>query len=209
MNILGIGPHPDDLEFGCGGILYKLAQKGHKLNMLVITGGGVGGSVGIRKAEQEKAAGLLKARLFWGGFQDTEVPMCRELIQTVERHVELLKPDLIFVNHEEDTHQDHRNVAKAVITAARYTKNLLFYEVPTTHNFMPTVFSDIGPVLGKKVMLLKCHRSQVYKTRVRNLSIIETVKSTAVFRGYQDRVKYAEGFAPQRLLLDLVFGLHK
>ncbi|HOW90581.1 MAG TPA: hypothetical protein PL037_09870, partial [Elusimicrobiales bacterium] len=91
-------------------------------------------------------------------------------------------------------------------TAARYTKNLIFYEVPTTLDFSPTVFCDIGRVIGKKVRLLRCHRSQVYKTRVKNLSIIETAKATAVFRGYQDRVKYAEGFAPQRLLLDMFLG---
>lgn len=204
MNILGIGAHPDDVEFGCGGVLHKLSRKGHKLNLLVMTGGGVGGSAEVRKAEQQCSAKLLKARLLWGGFKDTEVIMCRELIQTAERCIGLVKPDLIFVNYDDDTHQDHRNVAKAVITAARYTKNLIFYEVPTTLNFVPTVFSDIGAVIGDKVRLLKCHRSQVYKTRVKNLSIIETAKSTAVFRGYQDRVKYAEGFAPQRLLLDLV-----
>jgi LmbE family N-acetylglucosaminyl deacetylase len=169
-----------------------------------MTGGGVGGNAEVRKAEQQRSAKFLKARLLWGGFRDTEVLMSRELIQTAERCIGLVKPDLIFVNYEDDTHQDHRNVAKAVITAARYTKNLLFYEVPTTLNFVPTVFSDIGAVVGDKVRLLKCHRSQVYKTRVKNLSIIETAKSTAVFRGYQDRVKYAEGFAPQRLLLDLV-----
>ncbi|OGS06847.1 MAG: hypothetical protein A2270_11795 [Elusimicrobia bacterium RIFOXYA12_FULL_51_18] len=209
MNILGIGAHPDDLEFGCGGMLHKLSKKGHRLNMLVMTGGGVGGDAEVRKLEQEASAKLLKARLFWGGFMDTEVLMCRELIQTVERHIGSLKPDLIFVNYDDDTHQDHRNVAKAVITAARYTKNLIFYEVPTTLNFVPTAFSDIGAVIDDKVQLLKCHRSQVYKTRVKNLSIIETARSTAVFRGYQGRVKYAEGFAPQRLLLDLVFGISK
>ena len=207
MNILGIGAHPDDLEFGCGGILHKLSGKGHKIGMLVMTGGDVGGPAGIRKAEQERSAKLLKARLFWGGFMDTDVTMNRGLVQMVERHIDLVKPDMIFVNYEDDTHQDHRSVAKAVITAARYTKNLMFYEVPTTLNFVPTVFSDIGDVIDKKVQLLKCHRSQVYKTRVKNLSIIETAKSTAVFRGYQDRVKYAEGFAPQRLLLDMVLGV--
>jgi LmbE family N-acetylglucosaminyl deacetylase len=207
MNILGIGAHPDDLEFGCGGILCKLAAKGHKISMLVLTGGGVGGAVGTRKEEQECSARLLKARLLWGGFNDTDLQVSRELIQTLERHIEHTKPDLIFINYHEDTHQDHRNAAKAAVTAARYTKNLVFYEVPTTLNFIPTVFSDIGPVIGKKVQLLRCHRSQVYKTRVKNLSIIETAKSTAVFRGYQDRVKYAEGFTPQRLLLDLVLGI--
>ena len=203
MNILGIGAHPDDLEFGCGGAFCKLSGKGHKLNLLVLTGGGVGGRAAVRKAEQECSARLLKARLFWGGFKDTDLSLGRELIRTLERHLELVKPDIIFVNYHDDTHQDHRNAARAAMTAARYAKNLIFYEVPTTLNFAPSVFCDIGTLIGRKVSLLKCHRSQVYKTRVKNLSIIETAKATAVFRGYQDRVKYAEGFAPQRLLLDM------
>ena len=34
MKILGIGAHPDDLEFGCGGTLQKLAAAGHKVLMI-------------------------------------------------------------------------------------------------------------------------------------------------------------------------------
>ncbi|OGS57695.1 MAG: hypothetical protein A3J79_07035 [Elusimicrobia bacterium RIFOXYB2_FULL_62_6] len=204
MKILGIGAHPDDLEFGCGGLFYKLSAKGHKIHMLVMTGGDVGGNPGARKAEQEKAAKLLRAELFWGGFMDTDVPLSRELIQVIERRIALVKPDIVMVNYGEDTHQDHRTVSRAAVTAARYLQNILFYEVPTTMNFVPTIFSDIGGVIHKKVQLLKCHNSQVYKTRVKNLSIIESAKSAAVFRGYQDRVKYAEGFVPQRLLLDFI-----
>ncbi|MCM2267781.1 MAG: PIG-L family deacetylase [Elusimicrobiales bacterium] len=202
MKILGIGPHPDDLEFGCGGTLQKMAAKGHKIHMLVMTQGSVGGDPRARMAEQQKAAALLNARLYWGGFEDTGVTLTRELIRSVEKHIEAVKPDLVFVNHAADTHQDHRSVAQAAETAARYTKNLLFYEVPTTMDFNPGVFVDIGPVMTRKVSLLKCHRSQVYKTRVKNLSIIESAKAAAMFRGYQDRVKYAEGFVPRRLLLD-------
>ena len=95
-------------------------------------------------------------------------------------------------------------MAKAVETAARYTKNILFFEVPTTLNFLPTVFFDIEDSISKKEQLLKCHKSQVHKTRVKNLSIVESVRSAAVFRGYQDRVKYAEAFVPQRLSLELL-----
>lgn len=209
MKILGIGPHPDDLEFGCGGTLQKMAASGHKIHMLVMTQGSVGGDPRVRLGEQKKAAALLGARLYWGGFEDTGVTLTRDLIRTVERHMEEIKPDLVFVNHAADTHQDHRSVAKAVETAARYTKNLLFYEVPTTMDFNPGVFVDIGPVITRKVNLLKCHRSQVYKTRVKNLSIIESAKAAAMFRGYQDRVKYAEGFVPRRLLLDYLLDCGK
>ena len=206
MKILGIGAHPDDLEFGCGGTFCKLAAQGHKISLLVMTRGSVGGDPKVRLAEQERSAALLKARLYWGGFEDTGVTVTRELIGAIEERIEAVKPDMVFVNYSHDTHQDHRNVAKAVETAARYVKNLLFYEVPTTQEFNPGVFVDIGPVVGRKVALLKCHRSQVYKTRVKDLSIVESAKAAAMFRGYQDRVKYAEGFVPRRLLLDALLS---
>jgi len=206
MKILGIGAHPDDLEFGCGGTLSKFAAKGHSLHMLVMTHGSVGGDPRRRRAEQERSARMLKAKLHWGGFEDTSVPLTRELIRAVETRIEAVKPDVVLVNYAEDTHQDHRNVSRAVETAARYSKNLLFYEVPTTLDFNPGVFVDIGPVIARKVALLKCHSSQVYKTRVKNLSIVESAKAAAMFRGYQDRVKYAEGFMSRRLLLDYLLG---
>lgn len=34
MNILAIGAHPDDIEFGCGGTLLKYSKAGHKGNFL-------------------------------------------------------------------------------------------------------------------------------------------------------------------------------
>ena len=172
------------------------------MNMLVMTNGSVGGDPRARRAEQERAAAMLKARLYWGGFEDTSVQLGRELIHAVEQRLEEIEPDLVLVNYASDTHQDHRNVARAVETAARYSRNLIFYEVPTTLDFTPGVFVDIGTVITRKVALLKSHRSQVYKTRVKNLSIVESAKAAAMFRGYQDRVKYAEGFVPRRLLLD-------
>ncbi len=209
MKILGIGAHPDDLEFGCGGTFLKLAAAGHKVHMLVMTRGSVGGDPRLRLAEQERSAALLKAKLYWGGFEDTCVTLSRELIRAVELRIDAIQPDMVFVNHADDTHQDHRNVSRAVETAARYMKNLLFYEVPTTMGFDPCIFVDVGPVITRKVALLKCHRSQVYKTRVKNLSIVESAKAAAMFRGYQDRVKYAEGFEARRLLLDQVLGSKK
>jgi LmbE family N-acetylglucosaminyl deacetylase len=209
MKILGIGAHPDDLEFGCGGTFLKMAAAGHKIHMLVITGGSVGGDPRLRLAEQERSAAMLKAKLYWGGFEDTGVALTRELIRAVELRIDAIKPDMVFVNHGSDTHQDHRSVSRAVETAARYIKNLLFYEVPTTMAFNPCIFVDVGMVITKKVGLLKCHSSQVYKTRVKNLSIVESAKAAAMFRGYQDRVKYAEGFEARRLMLDCALGSKK
>ena len=203
MKILAIGAHPDDLEYGCGGTLHKFSKLHHKINLLVMTRGEMGGDPALRQKEQAKSAKILNADLYWGRFKDTKIPLEKDIINTIEYFIKRIRPDLIFVMHPKDTHQDHRTVAQATITATRYVKNVLFYEVPTSFNFSPaSVFIDITKHISKKMDLLKAHKSQVYSTRVSNLTILETVKATALFRGFQNRVKYAEGFVPLRLSLD-------
>ena len=200
MKIFVVGPHPDDLEYGCGGTLCKLAKSGHKINLLVMTKGQLGGNEKVREKEQEKSAKILKANLLWGGFTDTQIPMMKSTINMIESHIKDIKPDVIFCPFPEDTHQDHRAVAQATITATRYIPNVLFYEVPTSVDFSPpNVFVDIGKVFKNKIQLLKAHKSQVFSTRVADLSILETTHATALFRGMQNRVKYAESFVPLRL----------
>ncbi len=93
------------------------------------------------------------------------------------------------------------------MTAARYVHNVLFYETPSTIEFTPaSVFVDIEQVLKNKLELLKAHKSQVFSTRIANLSILEASQSTALFRGVQNRVKYAESFVPLRLSMDNLNG---
>lgn len=204
MNILAIGAHPDDIEFGCGGTLIKYAIKGHDISLLVLTDGGRGGDPAERRKEQEEAAKVLGAKqLFWGNYQDTEVPLDRELIQKVETIFSLIRPDLIFVHFGDDTHQDHRHLSTSVVTASRYTRNVLFYEGPTTSNFTPSVFVDIDSVLERKLHALKAHASQVVKTGVEGLSILELAQAAAHFRGIQGRVRNAEGFVPLRLFINV------
>ena len=204
MNILAIGAHPDDIEFGCGGTLIKYAGKGHNVYLLILTMGSIGGDPEIRKKEQENAAKFMKAKqVFWGDFKDTELPINKTLISTVEDAINKIKPHIVFFNYIDDTHQDHRVIAQAGTSATRYIKEVLYYEVPTTQNFHPDIFVDIGDVLDKKLELLKIHASQIDKTKVENLTILESARSCAIFRGYQGRVKYAEGFKALRIMKEI------
>ena len=150
MKILAIGAHPDDLEFGCGDTLIKYAQKGHEVFLLLVTKGGQGGTENTRYKEQLESAKVIGVKeVLWGEFKDTELlNKGNEIIQMVEGHINQLKPDLIFVNYYDDTHQDHRTVNEAVQSATRYVRNVLFYEVPTTTNFTPQVFVNISETLG-------------------------------------------------------------
>jgi LmbE family N-acetylglucosaminyl deacetylase len=68
VNILAIGAHPDDIEFGCGGTLIKYARKGAHLEILVMTDGSRGGRARVRRREQGEAADILGvSRVHWGG----------------------------------------------------------------------------------------------------------------------------------------------
>lgn len=207
MNILALGSHPDDIEFGCGGTLTKYARSGHRIHMMVMTEGHAGGDREVRRAEQEKAAEALHCdKLFWGGYLDTEVPLGQTIIQRIEEVVADVKPAFIFIHHGNDTHQDHRNLAHATITATRYSRNVLFYEGPTTQAFTPTVFVDITEVMDDKVRALEAHASQLDKTNIGQLSIVDLAHSAARFRGTQARVKCAEGFMPLRLFINVGNG---
>lgn len=204
MNILAIGAHPDDIEFGCGGTLIKYALKRHAVHLLIMTDGGKGGDPAERRKEQEEAAKVLGAQqLFWGGYQDTEVPIERDLIQKVEGVLHRVRPELILVHWGDDTHQDHRHLSTSVVTASRYTRNVLFYEGPTTANFTPSIFVDIDAVLEQKLKTLAAHASQVVKTGVEGLSIVDLARAAAHFRGIQGRVRNAEGFVPLRLFINV------
>jgi len=205
MKILAVGPHPDDIEIGCGGSLVKYAARGHDVFLLLITKGGKGGDEDTRYREQMKAAEIMGVKdLFWGGFEDTELAdKGNDLIHTIEGYIDSVGPDLIFVNFFDDSHQDHRTVNTSVLSATRYVKNVIFYEVPTTNNFTPQVFVDISEFLDRKIDALKAHKSQVMKTNIEGLSIIEVARSSANFRGIQGRVKYAEAFSALRLFINV------
>ena len=207
MKILAIGAHPDDIEIGCAGNLLKYAKAGchHEIYLLVMSNGSMGGEEAVRREEQERSAAVLRAKdLIWGGYDDTELsPHMNRMVSDIEVLIRKICPDFIFVNCGNDTHQDHRSLSKATVSATRYVKNVLFYEVPTTVNFSPLVFVDIKDTLEKKIDSLMAHQSQVMKTNIEGLSIADVAKSTAVFRGIQGRVQYAEGFVPLRLFVNM------
>ncbi len=204
MKILAIGPHPDDIEIGCSGTLVKYKKKGHEIFLMVMTEGGMGGKEGIRKKEQEASAKILGVKkIYWGGYQDTQIPVDSQTVTRLEKVLDEINPDMIFVNYMEDTHQDHRHLAKCTISATRNMRNLLFYEVPTTVNFNPNIFVSISSTYETKVGCLEAHASQISRTNIQGLSILDIARSFAIFRGTQGRVQLAEGFLPLRLFINI------
>ena len=204
MRILAMGAHPDDIEYGCGGTLLKYSIEKHDIFLLVLTQGEVGGRLNIRKKEQELAAKMLKAKkIFSADFKDTALPSERKIVTYIDEVIKKVNPDEVYVNHSKDTHQDHRMLANCALASTRYIKRVLFYEDYTSYYFEPDIFVDIGKMLSKKVELLNIHKSQVTKVYPTELDMLESVKAMANYRGFQGKVKYAEGFKAFRYLKDI------
>lgn len=204
MNVLAIGAHPDDIEFGCSGTLMRYVQNGHDVYAFVATQGDAGGEAALRRCEAEEAGRRMGVRqVFWGDYRDTELPLAKTLIDDIEEVMRSIVPSFIFVHHKDDTHQDHRVLSQAAISATRYVRNVLFYEGPTTVDFHPNVFVDITTLIERKLAVLGAHASQVEKTNIPGLSILDIAKSVAISRGIQGRTTYAEGFQSLRLFINV------
>ena len=204
MNILAIGAHPDDIEYGCGGTLTKYASKGHKIYLMAMTSGELRGDPAVRRQEQMVSAKLMGAEnVFFGDYPDCELVCDRNLVRKIEGVVADTKPDFAYVHYPEDTHQDHRALSQAAIPACRSVRNVLYYEGPSTLSFNPSVFVDIGTMLHTKLACLEAHASQVMNTNIQDMSIVDIARSAAHFRGIEGRIKYAEAFAPVRLFINI------
>ena len=146
-NVLAIGAHPDDIEFGCFGTLKKHKDQGDNVTLLVMTQsdvkdahtGKVTRDSFISKREADAAADILGAELILGPFQDTKVPFDSESVGFIENIIKEKEINWIYTHWAGDTHQDHINTLNATMAAARLVKNVLCYEqVPlprmsTTH----------------------------------------------------------------------------
>lgn len=202
MRVLAIGAHPDDLEYGCGGALIRHAQRGDEVYLMVVTDGSQGGEPEVRRREHLSAADILGARqTYFGEYPDTRFECHRESITRLEEVVRKVDPQSVYTHYGEDTHQDHRLVSRAVVPAARSVPNLLFFEGLSSQEFSPSLFVNIGQVLHQKLAALEAHASQMQKTNIESMNIIDIAQSAANFRGIQGRVTSAEGFVPLRYFI--------
>ena len=206
-NVLAIGAHPDDIEFGCFGTLKKHKNAGDNVIMLVMTQsdvkdahtGQVTRNSSISVQEALAASKLLDCELILGPFEDTKVPFDSASVAFIEDIIKKNKIDIVYTHWAGDTHQDHINTLAASMAAARLIKNVLCYEqVPlpriTTTYPVANYYVDVTDTINFKLEGCKAHKSQVDKFMLHGFDIIDGIETLAKFRGNQAGVKYAEAF---------------
>lgn len=190
--ILAIGPHPDDIELGCFGTLSKFKDSGDNVNILVLTKGESGAS-GDRMEESRASAKLIDASLYFENLKDRYVSEGPETITIIEKYIDKLKPDIVFIPTGIDTHQDHRSTYNAALVGCRLVPELYAYETPSTsRNFAPNYFVDITDFIELKIQAVKIHNSQGGKGYMAD----RAVRGLAQYRAFDILLndRYVEGF---------------
>jgi LmbE family N-acetylglucosaminyl deacetylase len=201
VHVLAVGAHPDDIELGCAATLMSHRRRGDEVALLVMTTGERGPQDSTsRIREQEEAAQLLGAELFWGGFADGAVPEGRDAVDVIQAAARKVGADVVYTHAPGDSHQDHRATGTATLAACRRLSRVLLYESPTSVQFRPELYVDVEGLLETKLATLRAHMSQVLKN---GLVDLEAVEGLARYRGFQARLRWAEAFEVGRFVWDL------
>jgi LmbE family N-acetylglucosaminyl deacetylase len=124
--LLVFGAHPDDIEFGCGGIIARETLAGRPVHFVVCSRGesGTNGTPAERTVEAEKAAAMLGATMEFielDGDAHLEVRAAHsiKLAEIIRR----TKPALVLApTLEQNQHPDHWRLAQLVRDATRLAR---------------------------------------------------------------------------------------
>lgn len=204
MRILAIGAHPDDVELGCFATLTKLHNEGHEIYILVCSNGEAGlvGEEALhnRIEEAKKSAALIDAKIYFGHLPDTKISDGIDTILLIEKMIKEVDPEILFFNHKDDIHQDHRHLANAVISATRFRPHKIYmYESPSTSKlFEPTIYFDVTDTFDMKLKAVQIHKSQGKKSYMAGRAVKGLAEYRAFEIGMNDRL--VEGFTPLRVV---------
>ncbi|KKP56490.1 MAG: LmbE family protein [candidate division WS6 bacterium GW2011_GWF2_33_92] len=121
--LLIITAHPDDAELMFGGTIHKYTNKGHRVDVIVVTNGENWNRIGIknskqvrevRQRESKKAMGILKINSVSFLEMKDGLVYKKELIPVLIGEIRKLNPNIILSHSESEGHSDHKEVSISV-----------------------------------------------------------------------------------------------
>ena len=218
--LLAFGAHPDDLEFGCGGVIASETRAGRAAH-LVICSRGEAGSFGTprqRLNEAKKAAGLLGATVEFlelDGDAHLEVRVAHAL--KLAGIIRRLRPESVLApSVVENQHPDHARLGKLVRDATRLARygglrelrrhaahtirQLFFYAVTPEaepRDLTPVLIDVSAPeIISTWTAAMRAHASQTSARKY-----VELQLARARLLGLRAGIEYAIALYPNEPLL--------
>lgn len=186
MRVLAVAAHPDDEVLGCGGTLTRHALEGDEVHVVILGEGATsrfppeGGAGAVsRLVEAAHRAGDLMGvgSVSLEGLVDNRFDTLAllDLVRLVERHVDRVRPQIVYTHHLGDVNIDHVLTARAVLTATRPqpgggVRELFAWEAFSSTEWAfgalaptwaPNHFVDISRTLTLKLRALDCYEEEV------------------------------------------------
>ena len=232
VDLLAIGAHPDDVEYGMGGTLVRHHHLGYRIGVVDLTRGELG-SKGTPELRQREAAAA--ARVYGAAFRlcldlgDNRVAATDAVVRRLAAIIRASRPRIVASHLAEERHPDHRAahelVRRAVFAAALSNLDLDVGEhhvvgatlgFPTDRALDGDVHVDVSEVWEARLATMQAFASQfdtptlpidqrLYGTD----DHLALVAARARVQGQAIGVRYAEAFRCDRgvALDDLVAGL--
>jgi len=176
LDALAIGPHPDDVELCCGGIVATLSARGYRVGVLDLTRGELASNGTVEQRAEEAAAaatilGLAERHnlgLPDGGIDPRSESQVRALVDVLRT----LRPEIVLSPPLAARHPDHEAAGELVGRAlffaglarygdgARYQpRRVMRYEMRVA--LRPTLIVDTSATWDTKVAAIACYGSQI------------------------------------------------
>lgn len=190
--VMVIGAHPDDMEFGCGGAVAKLAAAGKEITLLLLTSGDKGSHdhtlrpdrLADRREHEQRAAnqalgvGDVIFLRHPDGLLENSMFLRRQLAQIIRQR----KPHILFAIDPWRHYQlapDHRAAGMASLDALWAAREWNIFPEQLTDGEEPwrvkeaylywtdhaDYYEDVTDFIDRRIDALACHISQVGEDR--------------------------------------------
>jgi len=235
IDVLAFGPHPDDIEIFCGGVVITLAALGYRTGIVDLTRGELASQGTPEGRAKEAEAGAAVMGVAWrtnlglpDGFIDASAgsPHLQPAVASLRAH----RPELVLLPWNEERHPDHvaasRLMSRAVFFAAlpRFDdraggapftpRQVLYYEM--RHRMRASFIVDTSAAWDKKAQAISCHESQVARgaagapTLISAPLAIAAIEARDRYRGSEIGVRYGEALrTPQALGIADPLAFHR
>ncbi|MBI4566895.1 MAG: bacillithiol biosynthesis deacetylase BshB1 [Planctomycetes bacterium] len=177
LDLLAVGPHPDDVEICAGGLIILSVRRGYRVGVLDLTAGEAGtrGTTATRAQEAAAAAEVMGvAARECLGLPDGGLAMDRGFIRSLVEAIRRMRPRVIVTNFPDDDHPDHVWAGRLVKEAAHHagkprfaaagepheTARIMYYE-GRRPAFVPSLIVDVTEAMERKRAAVRCHASQL------------------------------------------------
>jgi N-acetylglucosamine malate deacetylase 1 len=210
--VLVVAAHPDDEVLGVGGTVAWHVANGDTVHILIVAEGATSRTDADDQALAElaiatnlaaAALGAQEPRLL--GLRDNRLDGYDliDIIQPIERIMEIMRPTVVYTHFGADLNVDHRLVHDAVVTACRpvpgqsvrsiYTfETVSSTEWGTRSAFCPVRFVDVSDHMAAKMKALECY--EIEMRPFPHARSLQAVRALAQLRGSAVGIEAVEAF---------------